>query len=677
MPLTKILFVVESAIVDPKIGQQLLDAAYEVVAISVSGEEALDKVAVFQPDLVLLDSQLSEGVNALDVAREICAQRDVPIIYMATEEEEAALLKTSTINPLGILRKPIAPRELNMMIQMTLCHWRMEKRLAASEAIIASRRDLAEALFQSAVSLGSSLDEEVIIKGVLEIIERILPHDGSAVILLDQDHNLLQTYTSGVISNQPNIIALLQQQWPMLKRIYHQKIMNLKIPYMVSQIVDAPVWVKALNLEWVQSVVIAPILAQLRLLGFIVLVNATNNHYDSGNAAPLQAFAAQVAIALENARLYRQTQEHATELERRVAQRTAELDQERGRLQAILDTAGEGIYLTDQAGILLYVNPALEKMTGFSWPELAGRKPDDTWRSGRTPEHTLEELTQAFAHGHAWRGEVVNQRKDGKYFDASLTISPVRSASGRLQGYVCVQRDITHRNELARLKDAFASQIGHELRTPITNIRLYHDLLVRRPENAARYMTVLNQETDRLAKLVEGFIEISLLNADALPIKKVRISLNEVLQALIPGYEKAAQERAIKLSLHLMQTLPSVWVDIYLLNRALHELLENALRYTPMGGWVSAETAVSHDQDQQWVCCTISNSGPGIIAAEQPYLFERFFRGKVTQEYNVPGVGLGLPICHEIIARMGGTITMQSEEGKGAAFTIWLPVAAN
>ncbi len=569
--------------------------------------------------------------------------RKIPVEYTAVPaiyEEKTAL---------QIVARDIAPRK-------------------QAQALAHQQRALAEALRQTAARLVSSLEEDDILRNVLEVIGGVLPHNGCGIILLDRNSHLFRIQVSNLIANNLDLQTRIQQQWPILQSHYQHQLRTQTTPYIAT---ENPAWAKKLGLDWVQSILTAPIISQNTLFGFVALVSHQPHFYNEGDAAPLQAFADQVAIALQNARLYRQVQQHAADLERRVAQRTAELDQERGRLQAILDAAGEGIYFTDLSGKLLYMNTAIEHMTGYSRAELEGKSPH-VWRSTQTPEQTILEMNQAYTAGQPWKGEVVNQRKDGQLYDASLSINPVRSGQGTLQGYVCAQRDITHLKELARLKDAFASQIGHELRTPITNIQLYHDLLARRPEHLQRYMEVLRRETNRLENLVEGFMEISLLNADALPVKRVAVNCEEVLAQLMDRYEQMAQDRQITLVVNLVPKLPLVVADVDLLHRVLYKLLDNALRYTPMGGQVTISTAVPHRDGSDWITCTISDTGPGITPEEQPYLFERFFRGKAAQEFNIPGAGLGLAICREILNKLGGHITFASKPGQGTAFTIWL-----
>lgn len=540
-----------------------------------------------------------------------------------------------------------------------------------AEAAAQEQRALAEALRHTAARFVSHLEEDAILQSVLEVIEHVLPHDGSAILLLDKTGDIIRLQVSDSIAQKLDIQTTLQQHWATINTLYPNQISQQTAPY-ISDV--NPDWAVMLGLDWIKSLITAPILSHSILYGFIILVSNKPHFYVEGDGTSLQALADQVAIALQNSQLYHQVQQHAAELERRVAQRTAELDQERGRLQAILDAAGEGIYFTDISGRLLYMNPAIERMTGYSWAELEGKTPH-VWRSSETAAQTLLEMNQAYAAGQPWKGEVINRRKNGQLYDASLSMNPVRSRQGTLQGYVCAQRDITHLKELARLKDAFASQIGHELRTPITNIRLYHDLLARKPQDLARYMKVLQRETNRLENLVEGFIEISLLNADAFPIKPTLVDCGQVVTQLAQRYEEIAQQQQITLATYLQPDLPWVLADPNLLHQALHKLLENALHYTPTGGQVSIATAVTLRDGSEWITCCITDTGPGITMAEQPYLFERFYRGKTPQEFNVPGAGLGLPISHEIISKLGGHITLVSEPGQGAAFTVWLPKA--
>jgi signal transduction histidine kinase len=112
--------------------------------------------------------------------------------------------------------------------------------------------------------------------------------------------------------------------------------------------------------------------------------------------------------------------------------------------------------------------------------------------------------------------------------------------------------------------------------------------------------------------------------------------------------------------------------DPALFVRALSILLENAFNYTPRGGWVMVTTEARRQDNRDWVTLSVQDSGPGISIEEIPHLFERFYRGKAAEDYATPGVGLGLAICKAIVDKLGGRITVESQAGSGATFTVWL-----
>ena len=112
-----------------------------------------------------------------------------------------------------------------------------------------------------------------------------------------------------------------------------------------------------------------------------------------------------------------------------------------------------------------------------------------------------------------------------------------------------------------------------------------------------------------------------------------------------------------------------------MITQAVSNLLSNAINFTPSGGSVLCSTAYRSYADREWITITVKDSGPGIAADEQLHLGERFYRGRAARNYKVPGTGLGLAMCKEIIDRHGGRLTIESEVGQGAAFTIWLKPA--
>jgi signal transduction histidine kinase len=227
--------------------------------------------------------------------------------------------------------------------------------------------------------------------------------------------------------------------------------------------------------------------------------------------------------------------------------------------------------------------------------------------------------------------------------------------------------------ELDRLKDRFVSNVSHELRTPLANIKLYAGLLKHgKPEKFYHYLESLRRDTLRLEKLIEDLLELSQLNADTVAIIPNPIDVNHLIESLIADRANLVAERGLSLHLELGSNLPTALGDPWRLEQVLSILLANAMNYTPQGGTIAIRTSWQEDDRQEWVTFTVEDTGLGITAEELPHVFERFYRGTAGRQSGAPGTGLGLAICKEIVDRLGGRITVESEPGHGTTFTVWL-----
>ena len=417
-----------------------------------------------------------------------------------------------------------------------------------------------------------------------------------------------------------------------------------------------------------------PLITSGQARGYAVLWDSRDERmWSEAEVRLCQTLANLAAVAIENAQLHDTIRRHSLELEQRVAERTAELERERSRLQAILDSAGEGVEIQDRDGKILYINPAGERITGYSAVELIGQAPSQILRTEHTPPLVIEDLERAFAQGRPWSGEVINRRKDGTPYDAALTLTPIKNENGEVTGYVGVQHDITRLKELDRLKNQFVSRIGHELRTPLANIKLHVDLLERgKPDKREQYMQVLRRETARLRRLIEGFLEMSQLDAGITPIDLAASDVNQLAAAVITRHSAQAAERGLVLDFQPRFDLPPALVDPNLLTSVMSHIVENAVNYTPRDGSVTVITEVQRQNDEDWIAFVVQDTGPGLSADDQAHLFERFYRGSAARSFTVPGAGLGLPICKAIVDRLGGRITLDSQPGAGTTFTVWI-----
>ena len=227
--------------------------------------------------------------------------------------------------------------------------------------------------------------------------------------------------------------------------------------------------------------------------------------------------------------------------------------------------------------------------------------------------------------------------------------------------------------ELDHMKDQFVSSVSHELRTPLANVKLYLQLLTRgRPDKYEDYLQTLLRETRRLEKLIDDLLELSRLDLKVTAFDLEPADVNYLTAELVQDRILMAADRGLLIDCQLAAVPLLALVDPPRFTQVISNLMTNALNYTPTGGLVTLSTATQLQEEAAWVTVVVRDTGRGIPPQEVPYLFERFFRGAVSRQAGIPGTGLGLAICKEIVEQMGGRITVASEPGQGAAFTVWL-----
>lgn len=386
----------------------------------------------------------------------------------------------------------------------------------------------------------------------------------------------------------------------------------------------------------------------------------------------LKFFIAQAAIALENASLYRELERYSQSLEDAVDARTTELRRIKERVEVILSSNPEPILLLAPDGSIETVNPAFCELFRCGENNVSGNSMLTLLHpsSVEALRGAIEAVTD---RGQTVRLEVTAQRQDGTAFDAALAVAPVWEF-GALTGLVCTLRDISSLKEVQRMKDAFVANISHELRTPITSLRLYHHLLARKPEKVGIYLAQLERETDRLQRIIENVLLLSRMDQNRVPYKPSPLALNALAEQYVTDRSLLADSRKLTLTFDGQPHLPMVIADGALVGQALSIILTNALNYTPEGGRVLVTTSVRPFNGQEWVELRVADTGPGIPLDEQSHVFERFFRGALAIESGLPGTGLGLAIAKEIMDRHEGRIMMESEPAQGAAFSLWLRV---
>lgn len=364
--------------------------------------------------------------------------------------------------------------------------------------------------------------------------------------------------------------------------------------------------------------------------------------------------------------------EHLKEL---VQMRTAELQAQYNQLHAILRSVGDAIFMTDFDRRILYVNSAFTTLTGYTPAEVLGQDICALDIIADCVSH-LTSIIPTLHGKKLCQGDVVIQRRDGRSYDAALTIAPVYDDTEQTTGYVFTHRDISQSKDLERARNQFITNISHQFHTPLTllKINIYLLLGAELSEKQRQRLQSMETSVDWLIKIIKDTLEISALDSGKCIETWSQVSLVSIIGEVLDRYHKQAQSLGSVLECAPIPTLPRVMGDAGRLAQALGELVENAVVFTPAGGKITIIARVVTIEAESWVAIAVQDTGPGIAVEEQSQLFERFFRGGLAESGHTAGTGLGLSIAQKIAQAHGGYISVESTPGQGSTFTLWLRV---
>jgi PAS domain S-box-containing protein len=372
-------------------------------------------------------------------------------------------------------------------------------------------------------------------------------------------------------------------------------------------------------------------------------------------------------------------------LARDVTERTRAEQVER-RLATAIDQATEGVLITNTEGTIQYVNPGLERMTGYRRDELLGQTPR-ILKSGEHDTAFYQQLWNTIKAGNTWSGRLTNRRKDGRLYHEDTTITPVKDASGKIMNFVAVKRDITEHLDLSRqllqaqkmeAVGTLAGGVAHDFNNILQVALGYSELLLGDEELPGNYRADLQkilESAKRGADLVQRLLTFSRKTE----IKPQPLNLNRRITELRKMLERTIP-KMIDIQLFLGENLATINVDPTQMDQILMNLAVNARDAMPEGGKLIVETA-NTILDEEYtrthfdakpgphVLLTITDTGSGMGKDTLEHVFEPFYTTKAVGA----GTGLGLAMVHGIVKQHGGHVTCNSELGRGTTFKIYFP----
>lgn len=378
-------------------------------------------------------------------------------------------------------------------------------------------------------------------------------------------------------------------------------------------------------------------------------------------------------------------------LEQKVLERTKALQATQARLlenvqqdEALLSSIGDGVVATDKTGRILLMNPAAKEMLKLGDTPIAGRFIHELWDTvtERSEPIPLQDqpISLALSTGRTIHtSDYYFERKLGDTkvarFAVADTTAPVL-VNGQTIGTMNVFRDITHEKQVDRMKTEFISLASHQLRTPLSAIRWFTEMLVN---GDAGKLTAEQQEfaqnisgsTQRMIELVTSLLNISRIESGRIIVDPKPTDIGKLIGDIVNDLKGKTAEKRQNLVVNVHPDLPMVNLDPQLIGQVFLNFLTNAIKYTPQGG----EITVMVSRKGEELISQVADNGYGIPKAQQNRVFQKFFRAENITKVEADGTGLGLYLVKSIIESSGGRVWFKSKEGEGTAFWFSLPMS--
>jgi two-component system, OmpR family, phosphate regulon sensor histidine kinase PhoR len=353
---------------------------------------------------------------------------------------------------------------------------------------------------------------------------------------------------------------------------------------------------------------------------------------------------------------------HQQELERQIAGRES-------GTQTILGAMEDGVLVVDARSRITLMNPTFEKLFELRDPAV------DVPLVEAVRHATLDQLiAEALLTGEVMRSELsVTDSRTRRERHIEVSAVPVRNANGEVTGAVVLFHDITELKRLDQVRRDFVANVSHELRTPLSILRGYIEVLLDEPETSQeelrRILSIMERHSKRLQRLVGDLLSLAQLESSQAELELSVVRMDELFNNLIRDWKEKLSAKNLKVTVDLPSEGLTLRADGTRLEEVLHNLLDNAIKFSPKNGEIRLQAA-SCDSN---IILSVADNGIGISKEHLPRIFERFYRADKARSRELGGTGLGLAIVKHIAQLHGGRVEAESEGGRGTTIRVVLP----
>jgi len=341
-----------------------------------------------------------------------------------------------------------------------------------------------------------------------------------------------------------------------------------------------------------------------------------------------------------------------------------EISSEKSKIETILKNMTDGIIAFNIKGEIIHINPAAKVMLGENELSMNFNEFSDKYGLNIS----LEDIIYLQISTAEEKSVFINDKYIRIYF-ATFT-----DDNKKAEGVIAVLQDVTEMQKLDNMRKEFVANVSHEMRTPLTSIKSYAETLLdgayKDSDTAVKFLTVINSEADRMTRLVKDLLQLSRLDNHQMQWNMQQFSFTELVRNSIVKLQIEAENKNQKIESYIMGDIPEIKGDRDRIEQVVLNILTNAIKYTPEGGKITVYVSRIFND----VTLKVADTGIGIPRKDLSRIFERFYRVDKARSREMGGTGLGLSIAKEIVEAHGGTITAESELGKGTEITVKLPI---
>ena len=635
----RILLVDDAAEVRQFLADVVLRAEGYDVLTAANGVEGYTLARDLRPDLIIADYLMPKWTGLEMLAALHQDNIDLPFILITAEGSEEMAVQALRLGVNDYLIKPFNPDDLLAAMQRVLReHWtrqitqQIPSQLMETNLQLEQRLHELDTLVQIGKRVTSLLDLQEVLNQIVQAAVRLAKVERGNLLLVDEVSGELYLYAASDASLSGSETFRL----PVADSLAGQ-VVKTGEPLVITG--DALHKIKTHYL--VRDVVYIPLLLRGHVIGVLEVSNQDISHaFEPHTLQLLRVLADFSAIAISNAQLYTAVQH------------------ERDTLDAVLRDTEDVIVVTDTQNNILFCNPAAQEVFDIERDDFVGKPLAEVIRHSE-----VQDLFRKDPSTRRSLSSEIRLEEDERYLNAQLS-------TVELVGKVVVMQDITHLKELDRIKSDFVTAVSHDLRSPLTAILGYVELLSRMgPLNASQqeFVERINGSVQSIATLVSDLLELGKIEA-GFDKDREPAHLDEIVRSAVETHRHQWETKHLRVDISLPDELPPVLGYPQRIKQLTNNLMENAVKYTPENGNVHVSVEVNGD----FLVLRVEDTGIGIPKKDQPYIFDKFYRTDQAIDH-FSGTGLGLSIVKSIVEQHAGRIWVDSRSGVGSTFTVMLP----